>query len=80
MNLLWRIIFIVIVVLILIVAIGGQIKINDGQEEVNKLRSELEELQYQNEKLKHELENPDIEKMANEQGYYDPGAEYYYSD
>lgn len=80
MNHIKQIVFIIIIILILIVAIGGQITINQGKEEVEKLKEELSELQYENEKLKHELENPDIEKMANEQGYYDPSAEYYYSD
>lgn len=80
MNNIKQIVFIVVVILILIVAIGGRITINQMKEEQEKLSKELEELEYENEKLKYELENPDKEKMANEQGYNDPGAEYYYSD
>lgn len=80
MNRILQIVFFVVVIIILIIAVSGQIKINQIKEDNEKLSQEVSQLEYENEKLKHELENPNKEAMANEQGYFDIDKEYYYSD
>lgn len=80
MNRIFQIVFLTVIILILIIAITGQVRINQIKEENEKLSQQVSELKYENDKLRHELENPDIEDKANEQGYYDPDKEYYYSE
>lgn len=79
MSRLKQIVFIVVIVFILIIAVGQQITINQLEEKKDKLKEEFETETYEKEKKEHELENPDLQKMAEEQGYVDPDSELYFA-
>lgn len=84
MNYLKQFVFAFVLILIMVVAIKLQININEQNEKKQELIAQREELKYQNEKMQNELDTPMdddyIAKVAAEQGYKYPNAQYFYND
>ncbi|MBP5245492.1 MAG: septum formation initiator family protein [Clostridiales bacterium] len=83
MKTLKYIIITVIILFLLIIGIKQQIDINTLNKQISDLEENLEKITYENDKKENDLETPSddmMEKYAQEYGYKDPDALYFYND
>ena len=83
MSLAKNIVMIVIILLLLVLGIHQQLRINELDETMSTLEKQNETLKYENDKKQNELDTPledRMEKEAGNLGYKDPNAQYYYND
>ncbi len=82
MNYIRQIIIGFVLIAVMVLAVGLQIKINEAAIENQDTKNKLEELQFEHESLKNQLEAPVdeeyISKVASEQlDYVDPDVMYF---
>ncbi len=83
MNLAKNCILIGLILLFLVLGIHQQLRLNELEKTSKELEERLTDIQHENEKKQNELDTPledQIEKYANDLGYRDPNAQYYYND
>ena len=83
MSLAKNIVMIVIILLLLVLGIHQQLRINELDETISTIEKQNETLKYENDKKQNELDTPledRMEKEAGNLGYKDPNAQYYYND
>ena len=83
MSLAKNIVMIVIILLLLVLGIHQQLRLNELDETISTLEKQNETLKYENDKKQNELDTPledRMEKEAGNLGYKDPNAQYYYND
>ena len=83
MSLAKNIVMIVIILLLLVLGIHQQLRINELDETISTFGKQNETLKYENDKKQNELDTPledRMEKEAGNLGYKDPNAQYYYND
>jgi cell division protein FtsB len=77
------IIITVIILFLLMIGIKQQIDINSLNKQISELEEQRDRLTYENDKKENDLETPSddmMEKYAQEYGYKDPDAQYFYND
>ncbi len=83
MKLLKHVAIVIVILLLLIIAVKQQLDLNVAQDRADELQKQLDAIEYENEKKQNELDLPfeeQMKKQAQERGYKDPDAQYYYND